>query len=484
MKKNKFIITIILLIQLMVFSEDKEEEIVPKGKAGLSFNNVDYSVSAEIAMSHPDYLVAAGDIYELAFMAGDKPVAFKIIIDIAYNVKILNLATIYANGLTYAQFKKQVEDIVRKNYPLSGAQLVMLKPAIFTVAVKGEVLSAAEVRASSLTRLSNVIGGFSTSYSSNRNIQIVSVSGKVKEYDLFKATRYGDFSQDPFLRPGDTIIIQRLQREVSIGGSVERPGTYQLLENENLKELIEIYGGGLREFTDISKLTVTRNNKTELYPLGSFIKIEEKEKIDSFVLENQDSVYIPNELEFKSAIILDAGSGIIRIPFTEGADLVSVVRAYRGQFGALADTKNAYLMRDDKKIYTNFNRIFYDIDYNEKVYLQLGDKIVVPVLQQTVIVAGAVVNPGAYPYVPGKTYEYYVALAGGFVNQQNAFASVKIRDASGKKMNKKDHILPDSVITASSNAFLYNAMPYLTFISSVLGIIATTIGLVFTLRGK
>lgn len=156
-----------------------------------------------------------------------------------------------------------------------------------------------------------------TTYSSSRNIQVISVEGNKKEYDLFKPHVMVIFLKI-LLRPGDTVVIQRVERRVTISGSVERPGVYELLENENLKDLIEIYAGGLKEFTDISKITVTRNNKTEDFPVGSFFKIENKESIAPFKLNNNDIVHIPNEMEFKSSIILDAGSGITHIPFTEG----------------------------------------------------------------------------------------------------------------------------------------------------------------------
>ena len=202
--------------------------------------------------------------------------------------------------------------------------------------------------------------------------------------------------------------------------------------------------------------------------------------MEPFKLQNNDIVHIPNEAEFKSSIILEAGADVTSIPFIEGADLLSVVRAYRSKFSSLSDTKNAYLMRNGEKIYTNFNRIFYDRDYNELIALEKNDIISVPVLQQTVVVIGAVLRPGSYPYVPGKTYEYYIALAGGFDLQRNAISSVKIRDAADKKMNKKDYILPGSIITASSNAFLYNVMPYITFI----GTIVTIIGGIFTIIDK
>ncbi len=472
MKKNRLAFLVLLFVQIMIFAQDSkntDESILTKIKEG-----------AYIAMSDPNYLVTAGDVYGLSYAMGGKIVNINLIVDISYNVKILNLATINVNGLTFSQFKRQVEDIIRKNYPLSGAQLLMIKPSVFKVIIKGEVLKVAEVEASALTRLSNVIQNSFTEYSSTRNIEIVSLNGKKRSYDLFMAYRNGDFSQDPFLRPGDIIIIKRLSRKVKITGSVERPGTYELLENENIKELIEIYGGGLREFTDVSKLTVTRNNKTEEFPIGSFFKIENAEKMEPFKLQNNDIVHIPNEAEFKSSIILEAGADVTSIPFIEGADLLSVVRAYRSKFSSLSDTKNAYLMRNGEKIYTNFNRIFYDRDYNELIALEKNDIISVPVLQQTVVVIGAVLRPGSYPYVPGKTYEYYIALAGGFDLQRNAISSVKIRDAADKKMNKKDYILPGSIITASSNAFLYNVMPYITFI----GTIVTIIGGIFTIIDK
>ncbi|WP_255811488.1 hypothetical protein [Treponema denticola] len=56
----------------------------------------------------------------------------------------------------------------------------MIKPSVFKVIIKGEVLKVAEVEASALTRLSNVIQNSFTEYSSTRNIEIVSLNGKKK----------------------------------------------------------------------------------------------------------------------------------------------------------------------------------------------------------------------------------------------------------------------------------------------------------------
>ena len=64
---------------------------------------------------------------------------------------------------------------------------------------------------------------------------------KFKE-PLIKATiikRNTQFTAEVEL-DGETITVQRVERKVTISGSVERPGTYQLLAGENIKELIEL----------------------------------------------------------------------------------------------------------------------------------------------------------------------------------------------------------------------------------------------------
>jgi protein involved in polysaccharide export with SLBB domain len=59
-----------------------------------------------------------------------------------------------------------------------------------------------------------------------------------------------------------------------------------------------------------------------------------------------------------------------------------------------------------------------------------------------VTVAGSVMVPGRYPYIPDRAWDYYVALAGGFIRERNSFESVTIKDISGKKLRKEDMIVP------------------------------------------
>ena len=229
--------------------------VVSKSRIGQQAND---TPDAQLAMSESSYPVTAGDVYTLAFAAGATPVSYSIPVDSTYKIRIANLGVIDCKNLTYLQLKNIVTGIVQKNYPMGGVQFVLTSPATFRVTITGEVVKTVQKNAWALTRLSTFIKESFTDYSSSRNIKIVSESGEEKTYDLFLADRKGDLSQDPYLRPGDKIVVNRISRRVALNGAVERPGVYELLDGENLKKLIDYYGNGLKSLADLSSLELYR----------------------------------------------------------------------------------------------------------------------------------------------------------------------------------------------------------------------------------
>ena len=212
----------------------------------------------QLALSNPEYVVCAGDVYNLSYNAGGQAISYTIQLDTSYRLKVANLATINVAGRKFTQVKKSVEDIVIKNYPFSAVQFTLVSPSQFKVLIKGEVSSVSEIITWGGQRLSECVKEVATEYTSFRSVQVESADGKRVTHDLFLAQRYGDMSQDPFLRPGDTVILQRYDRKVTINGAVERPGEYELLPGEHLEELLNKYGGGLTQFADVNTISVLR----------------------------------------------------------------------------------------------------------------------------------------------------------------------------------------------------------------------------------
>ena len=437
----------------------------------------------QMAMSTPDYPVTAGDIYVLAYAAGTTPVTYKISVDTTYRIRISNLAVINAKGLTFVELKKQVEDIVSKNYPLSGVQFILEVPSVFTVTLKGEVKDTTTIKAWGLTRLSSVIFPYFTDYSSDRNVTITSMDGTVKQYDVFKALRFGDLKEDPYLRPGDTVTVQRSERKVLIDGGVERPGIYDLLPGDNLKNLINIYGGGLSPDADISRIELKRKQNSA-FKSGETLYLNGDSIAEDFELLNYDMVEIGEISQLKPVMFIEGAintsigtspetSEKFSVEFTQGENYGFLIRRVKDLFSNISDLKQAYIIREDRMIPIDASLCLYDSDYYTTEIVQPNDTLMIPFIQSFVTVAGAVNKPGRYPYIPGRDWEYYVGLAGGFQSGVNAFESVKITDLNGNKLKKSDEITPETTITASTNSFTYYWGKYAPVVTTVLSAVST-----------
>jgi protein involved in polysaccharide export with SLBB domain len=87
------------------------------------------------------------------------------------------------------------------------------------------------------------------------------------------------------------------------------------------------------------------------------------------------------------------------------------------------------------------------------ILLQEGDSFIVPFSQLFVHVAGGVLNPGTYPYIPDKTADYYLNLAGGFDPSKNRNGSFSVLDKEGNRLDSDSIIPPESIVTAKLNTF-------------------------------
>ena len=174
----------------------------------------------------------------------------------------------------------------------------------------------------------------------------------------------------------------------------------------------------------------------------------------------------------------------MRIEYTVGLNYPTFIKEHKGWFtNNSADLENSYIKRTIKDensgtekeeiIKIDINKILYGSGFYDDLIVQPNDVLYVPFIQYYVIVNGAVVQGGRFPYVSGRTYEYYVNLAGGFDVNRNVFDSVVIKTKDGKKLSKKSVIPPEAVITAKANSpsggwLMPIIISILTLISTVL----------------
>ncbi|MDR0721536.1 MAG: SLBB domain-containing protein [Treponema sp.] len=443
-----------------------------------------------IAMSSPDYRVTAGDVYTLTYMAAGTPVIYQIIVDSTYKIRVANLGIINAAGKTFPQLKTEVERIVSNNYPLSGVQLLLTEPSFFTVYITGEVQTAQESQTWALERLSDVLKqDILTEYTSLRDVSVYPLNGQTKTYDLFKALRFGDIQQNPYVRPGDRIQVNRANRIVTIEGSVERPGSYQLLPGENLKELVDYYAGGCTPLADTSRIALVRYVDSRIES-GDKIYLTQHDVQANYGLHHWDAIEIPRIVNLMPIMFVEGAvsqvedeveqastSNRLAIRFNEGENYASLVQRNQSWFSSISDTQNAYILRKEERIPINLNPMLYDSSYRSTYFVKENDILIIPFRQYFVTVAGAVAIPGRYPYIPDRSWDYYVALAGGFNVDKNVRSAVIIQDITGRQLSKSDVITPESIITAKTNSFLYYFNKYAPIITTTLSLILTSITL-------
>ena len=151
----------------------------------------------------------------------------------------------------------------------------------------------------------------------------------------------------------------------------------------------------------------------------------------------------------------------------------------RKLFSAVSDLAAAYILHaDGSQTAVNLAKFIYEYDLTNDIPLSAKDTFIVPFRQFFVFVSGAVRYPGRYPYIPNRTWEYYIGLAGGFYTDRKAGQKIAIYDVKSQKVAIGGRpIQPEDNIIAESNSFTYNMLRISGIVSTVLSLAALIINL-------
>jgi Periplasmic protein involved in polysaccharide export len=433
-----------------------------------------------LATASSDYPVTPGDIYGLSYLKIMVPDSIKCFVDNDYTINLGVIGKFSLRGMLFNEAKALVEKRVEDAYLGSKPSFSIKSTGLFLVKIDGEVPVSQNVQAWGLTRLSEIVNASKTSYASIRDVSVVDFQGNERHYDLFKASRYGDFSQDPYVRPGDNIHLKKYSRIVTINGEIRRPGKYELLDTESLKDLIEVYGGGFTENANTERISVVSDFDRPSH-IGALKELDYA-SASEFQLSNNSTTTVPSIQDilpcvyFEGAVVSSKEVSTLQVSqritysFIPKETLGHAVLNIKNRFSTVSDLKNAYILRDDSKINIDISAFLYSNDYSKDLPLEKNDVVVVPFRQFFVTVSGAVLSPSRYPYVPERDWSYYIGLAGGFNIDLNANQSIIITDVHGSKKSKYAPIEPEDTITADTNGFWY----YFGKFATVMSVLAST----------
>ncbi len=357
------------------------------------------------------------------------------------------------NNTNLTEAKRKILEAINKYYKNVDVFVSLINIRKIKVSLLGDVVKPASFVLAGNSRLMDLIShseGLKKT-ADYRNIKIISKDSIIKKYDLLSFIRLGNKGNNPLLRDGDMVLIDKVDKTVSIEGEIKFPGIYEFVEGETIINFIKLSGGLLNDArTDtIEVVRFEPDGKSEESSYYSYDELSANQKI----LKNKDKILIraiPNYFDEKFVKI----AGYVKYPgyykIVENQTTLVDVIGEAGGFRKEASLADASLTRtigskvedpeyerlktipradmtDDEynylkaksrqrvgRVVVDFVELFKKGDLLENITLRKGDSVYVPEARNYIILLGQVVNPGNIIYDPKLTVEDYIQLAGGF----------------------------------------------------------------------
>jgi protein involved in polysaccharide export with SLBB domain len=450
---------VLFLIAIIFFGIKISAQILPSyperlfgGKSDSSQFMLKSLQASEGFINPEEYKLGPGDNIFIS-ISGIEERNFNLLINHEGFLYIPRVGVIDLRNKNLAEGKKIIESKLRENFRNVDIYVGLGEIRSIKVSLIGDVIKQSTYILTSNSRLLDLIKNSQglTRSSDYRNIKIVSKNGENKKVDYLSFLRLGDYSQNPYLRDGDIIVVDKTDKTIFISGQVKYPGRYEFKEGEAVDEIIILAGGLLyKARTDsIEVVRFTENGASQVSDYYSFDYLESHSvrlKFSDQILIREKSEYFEEQwvnLKGKvkypglykieknkttlSEIINQAGG------FLEDAALVdaSVFRidadsSYDPEFERIkliprvdmTDDEYDYLKAKSRqrygKVVVDFSALFRQNQRSEDILLKRGDLITIPEKKNYITLIGQVVNPGNIIYDPKLRVEDYIELAGGF----------------------------------------------------------------------
>ncbi len=198
----------------------------------------------------PDYVVGPGDGLAINLWGGVSERFYRTV-DREGRVSLPEVGPILVSGKSLADVQENMQQILRTQFRDVSADVSLGRLRTIRVYVVGDVRNPGAYDISSLSTPLNALfaaggpteGGSLRILKHNRGNQLVE---QVDVYDLLLHGVKGDMER---LEDGDTVLAPPMGPQVIVEGMVRRPAIYELKDEKNLSEVLELAGGLLPSAT-------------------------------------------------------------------------------------------------------------------------------------------------------------------------------------------------------------------------------------------
>ncbi len=411
------------------------------------------SVSAtEGSVDADTYLLGPGDKIFIS-ISGLEEVVFTLVVDQEGNLYIPKVGGIDLNNSTLSEGKDKIKSAINKYYKNVDVFVTLVDFRKIKVSLLGDVKYPSSQVLSANSRLLDLITASKglTETSNYRNIKIVSRNSEEHSYDLLKYLRFGDKDNNPFLLEGDVVLVDKVDKVVTIYGEIKFPGIYEFVNGETVNELINLAGGfthlarkdtievisfdemGNRQISNYYSYDQLKTESVKLkyqdqvvvrqlpeYYVNRYIKIEGFVRYPGWYKIIKDSTTLKNIINEAGGFLKEASLTEASLTRTMGSSTTDpeYERLKLMARADMTDDEYDYLKAKSRehpgRVVVDFEKLFLDNDLSEDVVLKREDVIDVPEAKNYITLLGQVVNPGRIIFKEGLTVDNYIKLAGGF----------------------------------------------------------------------
>jgi protein involved in polysaccharide export with SLBB domain len=209
----------------------------------------------------PEYVLGPGDELQMQFY-GSRDDSLNLVIDREGVIEVPRVGPLTLAGSTFVQAKALIAEKVRQKMIGVTTSVTMGRLRSIRVFVLGDAEHPGTYLVSGLSTMSHALfaaGGVSKK-GSLRHIQLKRNGKTVKELDLYDFLLKGNSRGDERLQPGDVIFIPPIGPVIGVAGQANRPAIYELRDEKNVLDVLEIAGGALSD-ADVRHIQIDRLSK-------------------------------------------------------------------------------------------------------------------------------------------------------------------------------------------------------------------------------
>lgn len=411
------------------------------------FNNPKISFIPNINVATPsNYQLGPGDIIQIDVW-GAAEANYEEKVNKQGNIKIQGIGVVNLGGLSLELASSKIKSYLKRIYAGINApknsynkvysSVTLSKVRTVQVNVIGEVKTPGTYSLSALSTVLNALyaAGGPTKNGTFREVSLVRYGKRIGDFDIYKYLINGSEEGNLQLQDQDVIIVKPYTSLVTINGQVKRPGKYELIESETMKNLIDFCGGftskAYKDIIVIERFGRKGKEVRELSfdELGSFKvlagdEVNVREAINKFrnrVLVS-GAVFHPGSYELKDNMtildLLNKASGVKKEAFLDRALLIRAKDELDKEVIAFSIPE---ILNKSKNI---------QLQSEDEVYIYTKDELRG---KRYITVNGAVNNPQQIDFMEGMSVEDVIALSGGLkvgADPKNIEVSRRMKDGS------------------------------------------------------